>query len=119
MELISKIFKWCVCATLFVIGAGFLAATDATGSVKPIFVTILCFGMLYWLSKSFFGMPKKLLLINFIVLAVAGACSVFLYQGFDFLSGWGGYDVFFEWNLWCYVIGIPVMGFSIAKWGDD
>ncbi len=115
MQTFIKIFKWCLCATFFVIGCGFLAATDATGSIKPIFITILCFGILYWLSKSFFGASKSLLLVNCVVLGIAGACSWYLYQGFDFLSSWHGYDIFFEWALWCYVIGIPVMGFAFKK----
>jgi hypothetical protein len=115
MDLLVKIFKWCVCATLFVIGCGFLFATDATGSIKPIFVALVSFGILYWLSQSFFGMARKLLLINCIVLVAAAGCAFYLYQGFDAFRGWRGYDVFFEWALWCYAIGIPVMGISFKK----
>lgn len=118
MELISKLFKWCVCATLFVAGCGFFFASDVTGSIKPIFMAIICFGVLYWLSKSFFGLPKKLLALNFIVVAVAAGAAYFFYQGFGFLRGWSGFDLFFEWTLWCYAIGIPVMGFGFAKWDD-
>lgn len=116
MELMIKVFKWSLCATFFVIGAGFLWATNMTGSVKPIFVSILSFGILYWLSQAFFGKTKVLLGMTIAVLAVSCFCSLYFYHGFDFLSGWHGYDLFFEWALWCYAIGIPVMTISFKKW---
>lgn len=120
MELMGKVFRWWVCVTLFIFGTGFLAAVQFTGSVKPVFVCILSYGVVYWLSKSFLGLPRKLLAINVGVLGIAGACSFIFYPEFyqyvDIARNWGEYDIFLAWTLWSYAIGIPVMALSFAKW---
>lgn len=106
-DIFTKTMKWFFCSSFFVLGVFFFYLSDYNQDPKPIILGLFSFGVVYWLSKSFYELPKKLLLTNFGVLI---ASAVVAHYVLDF-----GLNFFIAWYGWLAIIGIPVMAYTFTK----
>lgn len=112
-DIITKFIKWFISVTGFIYGASFLLRAEYTGEVKPVFFAVLCFGIVYWFSKSTYEAPRKVLFYTIGVLVASAAAA--RYVDLDMMLFQIGY--FFSWHLWAFLIAVPVMGYAMSK--DD
>lgn len=112
-ETITKFIKWFISISAFIYGVSFLMRAEYTGTIKPVFLAVLCFGVVYWFSKTTYEAPRKILFYTFGVLLVAGAAA--RYVDLDMMMFQIGY--FASWQTWAFLIGLPVMGYVMSR--DD
>ena len=105
-DIFTKTMRWFICCVFFIIGVYCIDRSNNTGSVNPIIFSVFSFGMVYILSKSFYELPRKLLVVNVAVMIGTAIAATFLSYGYGF---------FVEWTFWSLVIGAPIMATAFAK----
>lgn len=108
-EIGGYVAKWLISASFFILGCVFLMKVADTGSIKPIIVSIVSFGVVFWLYKEEGTINKPRVFATAFSIVAAALAATYLY--FD-------YPVFnisfgISWWVWTAIIGIPVM--AIAK----
>lgn len=113
-EVIVKFIKWFISISAFIYGVSFLMMAEYMGEIKPVFLGIMCLGVVYWMSHSTYEAPRKILYYTVGILIVSGGAARYI----D-LSQYAPFDIsyFFSWNIWAFLIAVPVMGWSLAQ--DD
>lgn len=112
-EVIVKFIKWFISISAFIYGISFLMMAEYKADIKPVFLAVLCLGVVYWMSHSTYEAPRKILYYTVGVLIISNFAA--RYIDLDFFLFQISY--FLSWNLWALVIAIPVMGRTLAK--DD
>ena len=110
-EIGGYVAKWLISASFFILGCVFLIKVADTGSIKPIIVSILSFGMVFWLYKEQGTINKPRVFATLFTIVAASAAARYVY--FDYPVFNISFGV--SWWVWTAIIGIPVMAFAKAK----
>ena len=108
-----KFLKWIISVAFLIIGAAFLQKFSDTGSIRPVGIVIMSFGIVFWMSKSTYEGPKKIFIISLILLGVAWALT-HIFTG-AFISAFTGLGFYTSWFLTTAAIGTPTMIYTFIK----
>jgi len=87
-----------------------LAMADETGSVKPLFIALLSFGIVYWMyGWGERDVSKPRIAITSLVLASAFLVTEYVHID-NSLFNFGGFH--FTFWIWTLVVGMPVMAMA-------
>ncbi len=117
-EAFLKACKWLVLVECAIAGTTAFIISDATGSIAPIMIGVLTYGVVYVMSYFWKEFRDKLLLISiglFLALTYASQyVPVLLYV----LFGWSliGYNEFLVWAVTVGTVGLPVMTLVFYKY---
>ena len=116
-EAFLKALRWYIIAGSAVIGTSAFIIADNTGSVKPVMIGVLAYGVVYMTSYFWEEFRGKLLLLGILVfLAISFASPAVPYL----LSGLSGHDPlswdpYYIWGGAMAAFGIPAMTFVFYK----
>jgi hypothetical protein len=113
-DIFAKVIKWCISTTFAITGWGCLILARDYDSIKPVFISVVSFGVVYWLyewGKKDISKPRIVITVLVFIAALAAALyvqidNVFFYYG----------NIYYTWWVWCMIIGIPVMAVSYKKY---
>ena len=117
-----KAIKWAV-LFVFVIGGiyGLVTASEQS-DIKPVMISVLCFGSVYMMFKSWSDLPGKVMIASAVVVVILAFFAqdqyvpywVYRYTGENLQ--WGFYQI---WAALVASIGTLVMVIVFLKFGDD
>jgi hypothetical protein len=93
----------------FVAGLGLAHNVSATNDMTSLGVAILCFGIVFWLSKSTYQNSKKVMMYTVAIIAGTGVLAWFFVA--DLLYYFTGFGFYCAWELCALLIGTPVMAY--------
>ena len=110
-ESFLKALRWLVLAQCAVIGTSAFIIADQTGSVRPVMIGVVTYGVIYVMSYFWKDFRKKILLYSIIVFLILSLVSPYIPMVLFVLFGtdMNGYDPFYLWAATVAVIGLPVM----------
>jgi hypothetical protein len=108
-----KLIKWIISVGFLIIGAAFLQKFSDTGSIRPVGIVIMSFGIVFWMSKSTYEAPKKVFLISLGII-IAGAILTHLFTG-AFIGAFTGFHYYTSWFLTTAALGVPAMFYTFIK----
>lgn len=110
-ELFFKALKWAFFVGCFVAGLGFLWFTSK-GEIQWTFASLMCFGMVFWLSGFWRDMPVKTTALTIFITGCLAALGYYLpliaYILADQIVPFG---FFIRWIMVVFIPGIPIMMF--------
>lgn len=112
--------KWYVLALCAVVGTSAFIISDDTGSIKPVMIGVLSYGVIYIMSIFWTEFRGKVLLFSFLTFLGISIASPYIPTALYILFGYTT-TAFNEYALWAAamgVIGIPIMTIVFRKYGD-
>lgn len=116
-EAFLKAIKWLILVECAICGTTAFIVSDATGSVAPIMVGVLAYGVVYIMSYFWKEFRDKLLLISISVFLVLTYVSGYVDQIMFILLGWPmeGYNEYLNWGAMVGIVGLPIMTLVFYK----
>ena len=117
-EALLKAIKWFILVGSAIIGTSAFIIADNTGSVRPILIGILSYGVVYIMSYFWKEFRRKLLLYSIIVFLALSFLSpkmpliIYILFGYDQYA----YDPYYMWAATVGILGIPIMMFIFKKY---
>lgn len=111
-----KLLKWLVSISFFIMGIYFLRMAAEDDSIRPVFLVIFSFGVVYWMSKATYEASKKTFLIGLGIVLFMGMVARFLVWPY-LLTADIIIDYYMTWELTSVVVGIPIMSYFFWKEG--
>jgi len=117
-EAFLKAVKWLVLVECVVVGSAGFIISNATGSIAPIMIGILAYGVVYVMSFFWKEFRDKLLLISIILFLVLSYASNYVPEMLYVAFGWPmeGYNEFYLWGTTVGIIGVPFMTLAFYKY---
>lgn len=116
-ESLLQAMKWYVLVFFTIIGTSAFIISDKSGSVKPIMVGIISYGIVYIMSYFWREFRRKILLYSiliFMALTIASAyVPMMAYLLLNVDPNW--FDTYYTW-AGTMLIGIPAMVFVFHKY---
>ncbi len=112
--------KWYVLVGCAIIGTSAFMISEESGSVNPIIIGILGYGVVYIMATFWTEFRRKVLLISIIVFLVLSFASPYFPYLMYVLFGHDPfyYNQYYVWGLTMGLFGIPIMSFVFYKYGD-
>lgn len=110
-EAFLKALKWYVLVFSVIVGASAFIISDQTGSVKPIMLGVLGFGVAYIMSYFWTEFREKLLFLSILTfvglsfLAPYAPDALYVLFGYKMIV----YNPYYMWAATVAVLGIPIM----------
>lgn len=116
-EAFLKACKWLVLVECVVAGSTAFIISDATGSIAPIMIGILTYGVVYIMSYFWKEFRDKLLLISIGLFLVLTYASLYIPELLYIAFGWPlvGYNEFIIWGATVGIVGFPFMMIAFYK----
>src|SRR5688500_15844836 len=111
MNTVYKTVKWYISMICLIIGIYCLSFSASSGDMRPAFIVVIAFGIVFLFSKSSYEASKKIFATGILVLIAAGIVA----KGMDiFILPFYAPTIGFHmaWGMLTGLIGIPVMGWS-------
>jgi hypothetical protein len=107
----AKTIGWLISMAFLIAGLGFAHNMSETGNMEPLGISILCFGIVYWLSRTTYQSSQKVMIGSVAVLVVSGLLANFVVA--DVIDEYLGWDIGFylPWVICMLAVGAPVMGY--------
>ena len=117
-EAFLKAVKWYVLVACAIIGTSAFMIADQSGSVKPVILGILTYGVVYIMSYFWTEFRGKLLLLSILVFVALTFLSAYVPLGMYILFAYPMelFDPYYTWGLTVGVVGIPVMMLVFHKY---
>ncbi len=117
IEAFFKAIKWYVIAISTIIGTSAFIIANNSGSIKPVMLGILSYGMVYAMSHFWKEFREKILLssiITFLILSFASPYIPYLMY-ILFAHNPASFDPYYTWGLTMAILGIPIMTLVFNK----
>jgi len=107
----GKIIGWFFSITFFITALGFAKNYSDTGNMTALGVSILCFGFIYWLSKTTYQTTRKVMIATSILMVITGLLTKFLLADLvtSFLAADPESGFYLAWEAAITVLGLPTM----------
>lgn len=117
-EAFLKAVKWLVLVQCAIAGTTAFIISNANGSIAPIMVGILSYGVVYVMSYFWKEFRDKLLLISIGLFLALTYASKFVPEAMFVLLGWPmeGYNEFINWAVTVGLFGVPIMTLAFYKY---
>ncbi len=103
----GKLFGWFLSMSFIITGIGFAIDYSQTSFMPYMGFSILCFGCVFWLSKTTFQNSKRVMTATTVILMGTGLATHLLLA--DTVQNYTGLGEFPTWEICMLVIGLPVM----------
>lgn len=117
-EAFLKALKWYILVGCAIIGTSAFIIADNSGSVRPVIIGVICYGVVYIMSYFWREFRDKLLLYSIVVFLSLSFFSakvpVVLYILFGFPMTL--FDPHYTWAGTVGVLGIPIMTYIFKKY---
>ena len=117
-EIFLKALKWYILVGCAIIGTSAFIISDNSGSVKPMFIGVLSYGVVYIMSFFWKEFRRKLLLLSIIVFLALSFLSpkvpILMYILFNYNPA--SFDPYYTWAATVGVFGIPIMMYIFKKY---
>ncbi len=117
-EAFLKSIKWLVMAVCAVVGTSAFIISDNTGSIKPVLLGILTYGVIYIMSYFWEEFRGRLLLYSIFVFLGLSFASAYVPEAMHVLFGYPVrlFDPFYVWGITVAGAGLPIMTFVFYKY---
>lgn len=116
-EAFLKALKWYILVGCAIIGTSAFIISDNTGSVRPVLIGILSYGVVYIMSFFWKEFRRKLLLYSIVVFLALSFLSpkmpIIMYILFNYNPA--SFDPYYTWGATVGILGIPIMMFIFKK----
>ncbi|PCI57038.1 MAG: hypothetical protein COB36_01860 [Alphaproteobacteria bacterium] len=117
-EAFLKALKWYILVGCAIIGTSAFIISENSGSVRPILIGVLSYGVVYIMSFFWKEFRRKLLLLSIIVFLVLSFLSpkipIWAYILFNYNPA--AFDPYVTWAATVGILGIPIMMFIFKKY---
>ncbi|PCK00449.1 MAG: hypothetical protein COA45_01330 [Zetaproteobacteria bacterium] len=117
-EALLKAIKWYILVGCGIIGTSAFIISENSGSIRPVLVGVLCYGIVYIMSHFWKEFRRKLLLYSIIVFLalsfLAPQVPIYMYIFFAINPAW--FDPYYTWGATVGILGIPIMTFIFKKY---
>ena len=107
----GKIIGWFFSITFFITALGFAKNYSGTGNMTSLGVSILCFGFIYWLSRTTYQTTRKVMIATTALMVITGLLTKLLLA--DLLTSFINADpesgFYLAWEMAITILGIPTM----------
>lgn len=116
-EAFLKACKWLVLVECAIAGTAAFIISDATGSIAPIMIGVLTYGVVYIMSYFWKEFRDKLLLISIGLFLGLTFASTYVPEAMYVFLGWPmeGYNEFYVWGVTVGLVGLPIMTLVFYK----
>ncbi len=116
-ESFFKAFKWYIIAICAIIGTSAFIIADKSGSVKPVMIGVLSYGVVYAMSHFWKEFRGKLLLTSMIIFLILSFASPYIPYLMYILFAYNpeSFDPYYTWGVTMAVFGIPAMTLAFYK----
>lgn len=116
-EAFLKAVKWFVLVECVVAGSTAFIISNKMGSIAPIMIGILAYGVVYVMSYFWKEFRDKLLLISIVLFLGLTYASQYVPAALYIAFGWPmvGYNEFVVWGATVGIIGLPIMTIAFYK----
>lgn len=104
----SKLFGWLASMSFFIAGIKFAIAYSETSFMPYMGFSILCFGCIFWLSKTTYQNSKRVMTATTAILIGSGLVAKFVLA--DMAQYYTGLGMYAAWEAVMLLVGVPVMG---------
>jgi hypothetical protein len=106
---VGKIIGWGFSISFLITAMGLSKNFSETRSMTSLGVSILCFGVVFWLSKTTYNATKKVMMATTAVLTVTGLATWFVLD--DIVEDMFGLGFYYTWEITAVAVGLPVMAY--------
>jgi hypothetical protein len=103
----NKLIGWLLSMSFIIAGIAFAKDYSQTGFMPYTGFSILCFGCVFWLSKTTFQNSKRVMTATTVILIGTGLTANFLLA--DMAQYYVGLGLYPTWAVCMLLVGIPVM----------
>lgn len=114
-DLFLKSLRWSIFITFIIGGIGFFIAVQE-GTIKPLMLSLLSFGVAYWMSDSWRGLAAKAMILSILWVMFSALLADRLPNLARNLAGVDIYlNFYIRWIGLSFFPGIPVMMYIFKK----
>ncbi len=117
-EAFLKAIKWYILVGCAIIGTSAFIISDNTGSIKPVMIGVLGFGVVYIMAHFWREFRGKLLLYSILVFIALSFASPYMPYALYILFAANpmAFNPFYIWGATVGVFGIPIMTLVFYKY---
>ncbi len=116
-EAFFKALKWYIVAISAIIGTSAFIIADKSGSVAPVMIGVLSYGVVYAVSHFWKEFRGKLLLSSILIFLILSFASPYVPYLMYVLFAYNpaSFDPYYTWGLTMAALGIPAMTLVFYK----
>jgi hypothetical protein len=113
MDFMVKFGKWVFSIIMTITGVYFLIIMQQNDDIRPIMLSILCFGVVYWIYKTRDDFPIHMAILSAVTLAATFLCTFYVPFEFQIFP----FSFYLSLISWAGIFGIPA--FIFVTWKFD
>src|SRR6185295_6454208 len=110
---VSKLIGWLFSVSFLIAALGLSKNYSDTQNMTSLGTSILCFGFVFWLSKTTYNATKRVMMTTTAILTVTGLATWFALG--DLAQDFVGIGPYYTWEVAAVGIGFPIMHYVFKK----
>ena len=117
-SILFQVMKWTVSVFFAITGIYCLMVIQNTGDIKPLFISIVSFGIVYWMYKSKDDVPKAVMFMTLVVIVASYWIMLYAPYYLNLEHHLFTSSQYLAWLSCAFICGLPVAYITFWKTAD-
>lgn len=117
-SILFQLMKWTVSVFFAITGIYCLMIIQNTGDIKPLFISILSFGIVYWMYKSKDDVKKSVMFITLAIIIASYGAMLYAPYYLNIEHPLFTSSQYQAWLSWAFLGGWPIAFITFWKTAD-